>query len=77
MFSASVDASRQGWAMGTCFALYTLGSGSVSIAGGPAMLLYPALPLVLAIGSCSLALVLMAVLWRGNEEIAGLDPRER
>ncbi len=74
MFSASVDPSRQGWAMGVCVALYTLGSGSVSIASGTAMTLYPALPLLIAIGSCSLALVLMVVFWRGNKEIAALNP---
>ena len=77
MFSASVDANRQGWAMGVCVALYTLGSGSISIAGGSATVLSPALPLVIAIGSCVLALMLMAVLWWGNAEIGGLDSRER
>ncbi len=74
MFSASVDASRQGWAMGVCVALYTLGSGSISIAGGTMMALNPALPLLVAIGSCILALVFMALLWRGHDAIATLDP---
>ncbi len=77
MFSASVDASRQGWAMGVCVALYTLGSGSISIAGGTATALDPALPLYIAIGSCALALALMTVLWRGNKAVLALVSTEQ
>ncbi len=74
MFSASVDATRQGWVMGVCVALFTIGSGSVSIVGGSAMAINPGLPLYIGIGSCLLALVLIAILWRGNPEVQKLDP---
>ncbi len=76
MFSASVDATRQGWVMGVCVALFTIGSGSVSIVGGSAMAINPGLPLFIGIGSCVVALVLVAILWRGNPEIQKLDPHE-
>ena len=74
MFSASVDASRQGWVMGVCVALFTLCSGSVSIVGGTAMAVNPGLPLFIGSGSCFVALVLIAALWRGNSDIRKLDP---
>lgn len=76
MFSASIDESRQGWVMGVCVALFTLGSGSVSIAGGSLMELNPGLPLFIGIGSCLVALVLIAVLWRGNPDVERLGPGE-
>lgn len=69
MFSASVDPSRQGWVMGVCVALFTLGSGSVSIVGGTTMALDPGLPLFIGAGSSAIALVLIALLWRGNADI--------
>lgn len=77
MFSASVDASRQGWVMGVCVALFTIGSGSVSIVGGSAMRITPGLPLFIGIGSCIIALVLIAVLWRGNADVRNLDPHKQ
>lgn len=74
MFSASVDPSRQGWVMGVCVALFTIGSGSVSITGGSLMSLNSGLPLFIGIGSCLVALVLIAILWRGNPDIEKLNP---
>jgi len=74
MFSASVDPTRQGWVMGVCVALYTAGSGSVSIAGGSLMAFNPGLPLFIGIASCLIALVLIALLWRGNPDIETLNP---
>lgn len=74
MFSASVDSSRQGWVMGVCVALYTAGSGSVSIAGGSLMAFNPGLPLFIGIGSCLVSLMLIALFWRGNPDIEKLNP---
>lgn len=76
MFSASVDPSRQGWVMGVCVALFTLGSGSVSIGGGSLMAVNPGLPLYVGCGSCIVALVLIVILWRGNPDIEGLGRNE-
>ncbi len=76
MFSASVDESRQGWAMGVCVALFTLGSGSISIVGGRLMALNPGLPMFIGIGSCLFALVLIALLWRNAPDVEKLSPAE-
>jgi len=76
MFSESVDPTEQWWVMGVTIALFTIGSGGVSIVGGTMMKVSPGLPFVIAIASCILALILVAVLWRARGDIAALDPHK-
>jgi DHA1 family tetracycline resistance protein-like MFS transporter len=74
LFSASVEANEQGWVMGVTIALYTLGSGSVSLIGGSLMSVSIYLPFMISIGGYLTALLLMSTIWR-NEGVRSLDPR--
>lgn len=67
IFSASVDASEQGWVMGVSTALWTLGAGLTSVLSGELIGLDLALPFVLAIVSALLALAFIATLWRSDD----------
>ncbi|MEM7223145.1 MAG: MFS transporter [Pseudomonadota bacterium] len=72
LFSASAGADEQGWVMGITIALFTLGSGLISLAGGAMMALNPHLPFLTGIASYLIALVLIAVTWR-QADIRALD----
>ena len=74
LFSASVGASEQGWIMGVSIALFTLGTGTISLVGGSLMAVNPGLIFVVAIASGLLAMVLIAAFWSSNV-MAKLDPR--
>jgi hypothetical protein len=65
IYSASVDASEQGWVMGVATALFTLSAGIVSLVGGSLMALDMHAPFVIVVGSAVLTLLLAAVFWRG------------
>ena len=64
LFSAGVDATEQGWVMGVVIALYTLGTGSISLIGGYLMSLSINLPFLISIGSFIVAYMLVKILWR-------------
>lgn len=64
LFSASVDASQQGWVMGVTTALWTLGAGLTSLIVGELMGRDIDVPFFVAIAFSVLALVLIAILWR-------------
>lgn len=64
LFSSAVDESEQGWVMGVTVALYTLGSGLVSLIGGRLMAIDIHLPFVVSLASAVIALVLIQLFWR-------------
>lgn len=72
LFSASVDESEQGWVMGVTVACLTLGAGIISLVGGRLMAIDMRMPFLISAGAAALALVLIGVLWRG-EDVRGLD----
>ena len=74
LFSASVDSSEQGWVMGVTIALFTLGAGLISLAGGQLMAINIHLPFVVAVGAAVLAMILVTLLWR-QEDMARLGLR--
>jgi predicted MFS family arabinose efflux permease len=76
MYSAAVDATEQGWVMGVSIALFTLGSGSVSLIGGWLMAADPRLPFLISIASFAMALVMIAFFWN-NDHIRKLDPHSK
>jgi len=63
IYSLSVDEDEQGWVMGVSIALFTIGSGITSFAGGEAMGIDIRLPFYYAAGIAVLTLVLIAALW--------------
>ncbi|MEM7146905.1 MAG: MFS transporter [Verrucomicrobiota bacterium] len=63
-FSLSVNEKEQGWVMGVTVALYTLGAGLVSLAGGRLMAENIRLPFYIAIAALVLAALLITLLWR-------------
>ncbi|WP_419913235.1 MFS transporter [Hoeflea sp.] len=76
MFSETVDETQQGWVMGVSIALFTLGSGSISLVGGLTMAENRDLPFMIGLGAFAIALVLVATAWR-SQSIVQLDPKNR
>ncbi|MEX3008104.1 MFS transporter [Hoeflea sp. TYP-13] len=76
MFSETVDATEQGWVMGVAIALFTLGSGSISLVGGVTMAANPNLPFLIGIGAFAVALALIATVWRSGL-VTKLDPKNQ
>ena len=72
LFSASAGADEQGWVMGVSIALFTLGSGMISLVGGAMMALNPQLPFLTGLASYVIALILIATLWR-QPDVRALD----
>ncbi len=64
LFSHNVDESEQGWVMGVTFALFTLGTGMISLVGGKLMGIDIRLPFMVSIGSNAVALLLVFSFWR-------------
>jgi hypothetical protein len=75
IFSASVDATEQGWVMGVSVALFTSGAGITSFVGGELMGVNIHYPFYIALASAALAIALLAVLWRvpGVQQIVGMQ----
>ncbi|MEO1223023.1 MAG: MFS transporter [Pseudomonadota bacterium] len=67
LFSAAVDADEQGWIMGVAVALFTLGSGLVSLLGGRLMAIDIHFPFAIAAGCSVIAGLLILLLWRGRD----------
>ncbi|MEM8590195.1 MAG: MFS transporter [Pseudomonadota bacterium] len=67
LFSAAVDADEQGWIMGVAVALFTLGSGLVSLLGGRVMAIDIHFPFAIAAGCSVIAGLLILLLWRGRD----------
>ncbi|MGX1308219.1 DHA1 family tetracycline resistance protein-like MFS transporter [Amorphus suaedae] len=67
LYSASVPADEQGWVMGVSTALFTLGAGLVSLAGGELMELSIRAPFYAAAAMGLAVLLLIATAWRGPE----------
>lgn len=74
LFSTSVGASEQGWVMGVSIALFTLGTGTISVVGGSLMAINIHLIFVVAIAAGIVAIGLIMLLW-GRDVMAKLDPR--
>ncbi|MCP4089601.1 MAG: MFS transporter [Gammaproteobacteria bacterium] len=66
LFSHNVDESEQGWVMGVTFALFTLGTGMISLVGGKLMGIDIRLPFMVSIGSFAVAFLLVFLFWRGK-----------
>ena len=75
LFSASAGEDEQGWIMGITIALFTLGSGIISLAGGAMMAIDARLPFMTGIASFILALIFIATLWR-QSDVKALDKGE-
>lgn len=67
LFSSSVDSTEQGWVMGITVAIYTLGAGIISLAGGQLMAISIYLPFIVALVATILAAVLIFTLWRSDD----------
>ena len=67
MLSAGVDESQQGWVMGVAVALFTLGAGAVSLAGGALTAISIDLPFGISAAAGITALILMLLLWRTDK----------
>ncbi|WP_136658616.1 MFS transporter [Nitratireductor sp. XY-223] len=76
MFSETVDETQQGWVMGVSIALFTLGSGSISLVGGLTMAENRDLPFMIGLGAFAVALILVATAWR-SDKVLRLDPKNR
>ena len=72
LFSMSVGKDEQGWIMGISIALFTLGSGAISLAGGAMMAVDARLPFMAGIASFVIALILVVTLWR-QSDVTALD----
>jgi DHA1 family tetracycline resistance protein-like MFS transporter len=66
LFSLNVNESEQGWVMGVTIALFTLGTGTISLIGGELMGIDIRLPFMVSIGSFAVALLLVLSFWRGK-----------
>ena len=75
LFSASAGPEEQGWVMGITIALFTLGSGMISLAGGAMMAINPHLPFITGILSCVVALIFIATWWR-QPDVQALEQSE-
>ena len=63
IYSLSVDETEQGWVMGVTTALFTLGAGLTSLAGGEAMSLDIRLPFFYGAAVAGLAILLVFATW--------------
>ncbi|MCP4330947.1 MAG: MFS transporter [Alphaproteobacteria bacterium] len=72
LFSLSAGDDEQGWVMGVSIALFTLGSGIISFAGGAMMTIDARLPFITGIASFVIALIFIATLWRQGD-VRALD----
>jgi predicted MFS family arabinose efflux permease len=72
LFSASASDDEQGWIMGVTMALFTLGSGIISLAGGAMMAVNAYLPFMTGIVSFLVALFFIFKLWR-QADVKALD----
>lgn len=72
LFSASANKDEQGWVMGVSIALFTLGSGMISILGGTLMAVNINLTFTAGIISFFIALILIATFWR-QSDVKALD----
>ena len=54
-------------ALVVCLAVFTLAAGIISIAGGPLMAIDIRLPFLVSIFSFIVAMILIAVVWRGDD----------
>ncbi|MEM9633258.1 MAG: MFS transporter [Pseudomonadota bacterium] len=73
LFSASVDESRQGWVMGVTIAWFTVGSGTISLIGGPLMSFSIYMPFSIGVASFCVSMLFIFTLWR-SPEVQALDP---
>lgn len=64
LFAASAGDDEQGWVMGVSIALFTLGSGLISLAGGAMMAIDVHLPFLAGVASFVVALAFVAIFWR-------------
>jgi hypothetical protein len=76
LFSESAGEDEQGWVMGITIALFTLGCGMISLAGGAMMAISPRLPFMAGIASFSVALIFIATLWP-QADVKALDKVEQ
>ncbi len=76
LFSVSAGEDEQGWVMGITIALFTLGSGTISLAGGAMMEIDARLPFMAGIASFLVALIFSATLWR-QADVKALDKVEQ
>ncbi len=72
LFSESAGADEQGWVMGITIALFTLGSGAISLAGGAMMSIDASMPFIAGLASFLLALFFIATFW-GQADVRALD----
>ncbi len=77
LFSESAGADEQGWIMGVSIALFTLGSGMISLAGGGMMAISAYLPFMAGIASFLVALIFVATLWWRQPDVKALDKAEQ
>ena len=75
LFAASAREDEQGWVMGVSIALFTLGSGMISLAGGALMAIDPHLPFIAGVVSFVIALLFVAIFWR-QPDFQALDRTE-
>lgn len=76
LFSASASDDEQGWVMGITTALFTLGCGIISLAGGAMMAVNALLPFITGLISFLVALLFIAKLW-SQADIKALDKAAR
>ncbi|WOO41798.1 MFS transporter [Rubellicoccus peritrichatus] len=66
LFSNSVNDQEQGWVMGISIALFTIGSGLISLLGGQLMAININLAFALGAVSAFLAAAFVMIFWRGK-----------
>jgi predicted MFS family arabinose efflux permease len=76
LFSESAGEDEQGWVMGVTIALFTLGCGMISLAGGAMMAISPRLPFMAGIASFLAALIFIAMWWP-QADVKALDKVEQ
>ena len=76
LFSASAGKDEQGWVMGVTIALFTLGTGMMSLVGGAMMAVDARLPFITGIVAYAIALYFILTLWR-QEDVQALDPKPK
>ena len=74
LFAASAGEQEQGWVMGVAIALFTLGTGMISLVGGALMALDPRYPFLVGIAAYAIALFFIFTLWR-QDDVQALDPK--
>lgn len=73
LFSGAAKPGEIGWVMGLTISVYALGTGTLSLLGGPMMTFNIGMPMLLASMLALIALILIATLGRGNR-LRRLDP---